>query len=85
MARGYFESFQHDHHFEEVDGYTLMIDIVRFSLPLGRLGKAVAHRVVVPHVLGLLAARFQLLKRIAEGPDWERYIVSSDRLGGVEG
>jgi ligand-binding SRPBCC domain-containing protein len=82
MARGYFKSFQHDHQFEEVDGYTLMIDVVRFSLPLGPLGKVVARTVVVPHVLGLLTERFRLLKRIAEGPDWERYIV--DRGSSVQ-
>ncbi len=74
MGRGYFHSFQHDHHFEEVDGYTLLIDIVRFSLPLGPFGKAVGKHIVVPHVLGLMLQRFTLIKRIAEGPDWQRYL-----------
>ena len=76
MGRGYFRSFQHDHRFEEVDGYTLMMDVVRFSMPLSTLGRHVGKHVVVPHVMSLLLARFNLLKRIAEGPDWERYIVS---------
>ena len=79
MVHGYFRGFQHEHQFEEVDGYTLMIDIVHFSMPLGRIGKAVGKHVVVPHILALLYARFSLLKRIAEGPDWERYIVSPNR------
>ncbi len=79
MLRGYFSSFQHDHQFEEVDGYTLMVDIVRFSLPFGALGKVVAKKIVIPHILNLLVARFALLKRIAEGPDWERYIISDTR------
>ena len=79
MGRGYFRSFQHDHHFEEVDGYTLLVDIVRFSMPLGALGKAVGKHVVVPHVLGLMLDRFNRLKRIAEGPDWERYVVNGQR------
>ncbi len=74
MARGMFTSFSHDHRFDEVDGQTLMIDIVRFSLPLGPLGKAVGKAVVVPHVLSLLLRRFQLLKRIAEGDEWKSYL-----------
>jgi ligand-binding SRPBCC domain-containing protein len=75
MAKGMFKSFSHDHRFDEVDGQTLMIDIVRFSMPLGPLGKAVGKAVVVPHVLDLLLRRFQLLKRIAESDEWERYLL----------
>ena len=74
MGRGYFETFQHDHRFQEVDGYTLLIDVVRFALPFGPAGKLVGKHIVVPHVLGLMLQRFRLLKRIAEGPDWERYL-----------
>ncbi len=77
MGRGYFKQFQHDHRFEEIDGRTLMVDVVRFSLPLGPLGQVVGKHVVVPHVLGLMLRRFDLLKRIAEGPDWQRYIADA--------
>jgi hypothetical protein len=50
------------------------MDIVRFSMPLGPLGRAVGKHIVVPHVLTTMLKRFELLKRIAEGPDWERYL-----------
>ena len=73
MGRGRFASFQHDHHFQEVGGCTLLRDIVRFSLPLGFPGHLVGKYIVVPHVLQLMQQRFQLLKRIAEGPDWQQY------------
>lgn len=76
MGRGRFKTFQHDHQFDEVGGHTLMIDIVRFSMPFGPLGKAFGKKVVVPHVLSMMLKRFNLLKRIAEGSDWERYIVT---------
>ncbi len=76
QGRGRFAHFQHDHHFEEVGGQTLMRDIVRFSLPLGPAGKLVAKYIMVPHILGLMQRRFALLKRIAEGPDWQQYIGS---------
>jgi ligand-binding SRPBCC domain-containing protein len=83
MASGFFRHFQHDHRFEDVDGYTLMADVLRFSMPLGPLGRAVGKRIVVPHILDTMQQRFQLLKRIAEGPDWERYIVSAQTLTGT--
>jgi ligand-binding SRPBCC domain-containing protein len=75
MERGYFRHYQHDHHFHWLDGQTLMYDIVRFSLPLGWPGREIGKRIVVPHFLDLMLKRFEMLKRIAEGDDWERYIV----------
>ena len=77
MGRGRFASFQHDHHFHEVGGYTLLRDIVRFSLPMGFAGHLAGKYVLVPHVLGLMQQRFQLLKRLAEGPDWEQYVTEA--------
>ena len=44
---------------------------------LDPLGRAVGKQIVVPHIMDTLLKRFQLLKRIAEGPDWERYLVSA--------
>lgn len=79
MGRGRFQNFQHDHQFQEVDGQTLMVDVVRFSLPLGLVGQMVGKAVVVPHVLGLMRHRFELLKRTAEGSDWEKYLAGSER------
>lgn len=78
MGRGRFRHFQHDHHLQEIGGHTLMIDIVRFSLPLGVLGRTAGKRIVVPHVLDLMLRRFELLKRIAEGPDWQQYLTPPD-------
>ena len=75
MGKGYFKQFQHDHHFEWVDGHTLMRDVVRFSLPFGFAGRLVAKYIVVPHVMKLLRHRFEMLKRIAEGDDWEQYVA----------
>ena len=75
MEKGMFKSFSHDHRADEVDGQTLMVDIVRFSLPFGVAGKAVGKAIVVPHVLDLLMRRFQLLKRIAESDEWKQYLT----------
>ncbi len=74
MGRGYFKHFQHDHNFERIDGRTLMWDVVRFSLPFGLPGRLVGKQIVVPHVLNLMKERFALLKRLAEGEEWQRYL-----------
>ena len=77
MGRGRFRSFQHDHHFQEVGGQTLLWDVVRFSLPFAAPGRLVGKAILVPHVLRLMAARFELIKRLAEGEGWRQYVSNS--------
>lgn len=74
MGRGRFKTFQHDHRFTEIDEGTLLEDELRFSMPFGVLGDAVARLIMVPHIEGLLRRRFALLKRLAEGEGWREYI-----------
>lgn len=74
MGRGRFKTFSHDHGFAEIGGRTLLHDKVRFSLPLGFLGSMVATQIVVPHIAKLIQQRFLLLKRVAEGDEWEDYL-----------
>jgi ligand-binding SRPBCC domain-containing protein len=78
MARGRFRFFQHDHHFAEIGGHTLLQDKVRFSLPLGFVGAVVAQHVMVPYIATLLRKRFFLLKRLAEGDGWKKYLPGSN-------
>ena len=79
MGRGRFASFHHDHHFtaeraEDGRVCTLLEDAVHFALPLGVAGAMVGRLVMVPHVRGLVRRRFALLKRMAEGEEWRRYL-----------
>jgi ligand-binding SRPBCC domain-containing protein len=76
MGRGYFRHFQHDHHFDFIDGHTIMWDVVRFSLPFGKPGHIIGKKIVVPHVMGLLDSRFTLIKRLAETDEWRQWIPS---------
>ncbi len=75
MARGYFKHFQHDHHFDFIDGRTSMRDVVRCTFPLGSVGHRFGRMVVVPHIQQLLRSRHLLLKRLAEGDGWREYIT----------
>ena len=77
MVAGRFKSFQHDHEFTEVDGQVLLNDTVRFSMPLGFVGRVAGRLVLAPHIRGLLRRRFALLKRIAETDEWRHYLRSA--------
>ena len=74
MSAGRFRTFQHDHRLQESPEGTLLEDELRFTLPFGVLGRAVARYVMVPHISKLLTSRFARIKRIAEGGDWRKYL-----------
>jgi ligand-binding SRPBCC domain-containing protein len=74
MVEGRFRFYQHDHFFAEIGGHTLLQDKVRFSLPLGFAGALVAERVMVPYISKLIHKRLFLLKRLAEGDGWKKYL-----------
>jgi ligand-binding SRPBCC domain-containing protein len=75
MTAGRFAFFAHDHRFTELkQGGVCLSDEVRFQLPLGWLGECFGRWVLVPHIRSLLRKRFTLLKNLAEGEDWRRYV-----------
>jgi ligand-binding SRPBCC domain-containing protein len=80
MRRGRFKRFQHDHQLTEIDGHTLLNDKLRFSLPLGLPGRLVARHVIVPYLCRLLRQRMLLLKKVAEGDEWRRYLPEEEEM-----
>ena len=66
MGRGRFRKFQHDHHLTELDGYTVLSDKIRFSMPFGIPGRLVGRYVMVPYIRRILRRRMLLLQRLAE-------------------
>jgi ligand-binding SRPBCC domain-containing protein len=74
MLRGRFKKFQHDHFFVEIDGYTLLTDKLRFSMPLGLPGKVFGKYFILPYLAKLLRRRLELLKRVAENEEWRDYL-----------
>jgi ligand-binding SRPBCC domain-containing protein len=74
MVAGRFRDFEHDHRFIETTNGTWVEDWVRFAMPLGWPGSIVGRVVLVPHILGLMRRRFDLLKRICETDEWRDYL-----------
>jgi len=70
---GYFELFEHDHHFTYLNDGTRMRDEIRFVVPPG------AHSLLmVPlvrrYIISQIAHRNQLLKATAESEAWKKYL-----------
>ncbi len=74
MGRGRFRRFQHDHNLAALDGYTVLSDKVRFSMPFGFLGRLVGRYVMVPYISRTLRRRMLLLQRMAEGQEWKQFL-----------
>jgi ligand-binding SRPBCC domain-containing protein len=66
MTAGAFESFIHDHRFEQYDDGTLMHDEVAFRSPLGPLGWVVDRLFMKKYLTRLLAGRCLAIKARAE-------------------
>jgi len=77
MLAGRFRTFQHDHHLAELpNGQTELHDEVRFSLPLGLIGRLVARYIMTPHILRLMRSRFHRIRRIATTDAWKNYLAA---------
>lgn len=74
MVRGTFRRFDHEHFFSSRDGgVTEMRDVLSFAAPpplLGRLTEPFLRR----YLLRFLRERNALLRRVAEGDEWRRFL-----------
>ena len=70
MTRGPFRHRRNDHRFESHDGGTLMTD--EFDVAMFPVFDGL---VLLPHLRGFLVTRNETIKRVAEGDDWERFLV----------
>lgn len=75
MERGRFKRYQHDHYFYEMDERTVLNDKIRFTLPLGIVGRMVGKFVLVPYLSRRLRRRLVMLKKVAESrKEWQKYL-----------
>ncbi len=79
MERGRFKRYQHDHYFYEMDERTVLNDKIRFTMPLGILGRMVGKFILVPYLSKRLRRRLVLLKRVAESrQEWRKYLPENE-------
>lgn len=74
MLKGPFRRMQHDHSFEDQGGRTLMRDRFEFQSPLGFLGWLADALVLTAYMRRFILKRHAILKQVAEGHAWEKYL-----------
>tara|TARA_B110000091_G_scaffold195662_1_gene222493 strand:- start:853 stop:1329 length:477 start_codon:yes stop_codon:yes gene_type:complete len=71
MQEGAFKEFKHEHHFTELNGGTLMIDIFNYKSPFGILGELADRIFLEKYMTELLSKRNQVVKEFAESEKWK--------------
>jgi ligand-binding SRPBCC domain-containing protein len=66
MIKGHFTYFIHQHIFEEIDNKTRMIDIVRYKVPFGIIGKVFNKLFLKKHLKTFLKHRNSAIKNTLE-------------------
>ncbi len=74
MIKGAFKRFDHDHFFEENIVGTLMKDVFDYDSPFNFLGKIADALFLENYMRKMLTERSKLIKKNAEGDDWQKYI-----------
>lgn len=82
---GAFVGFDHDHIFEKIASHdsenaTRMIDVFDFRAPFGPFGRLAERLYLDGYMRRLLIERGEILKRVAEGEEWRRYLPDFDSL-----
>jgi ligand-binding SRPBCC domain-containing protein len=74
MVRGAFAHFVHDHVFVVTPSGTQMIDVLDYAAPWGPLGRLAEKLFLTVYLARFLLQRAQVLKRLAESGDWQRFV-----------
>lgn len=74
MVAGMFEYFEHEHHFAVMNDGTRMRDEVRFSAPMGIVGRVAEKLLIRRHLIHLLKRRNAMIKRVAESEEWRQFL-----------
>jgi len=74
MISGAFKGFKHEHHFQDFNGETVMIDIFDYKSPLGILGKLADQLFLEKYMTALLTERNRIVKEYAESEKWKKVL-----------
>ena len=75
MISGAFDRFKHEHHFENINGKILMMDIFDYKSPLGILGKLADTMFLKKYMTKLLSERNRIVKKFAESDKWKQVLT----------
>jgi len=66
MTKGTFKSMRYEHHFEEINGRTVMTDKFEYQVPFGFVGQFFDKIVLKNYMTKFLMERNKMIKKIAE-------------------
>ncbi len=75
MVKGDFKSLYHEHHFKAVENGTIMIDLVQFETPYGRIGKMANALFLRSYLEKFLLKRNAVIKEYAETQKWKAILI----------
>ncbi|AWG21343.1 cell division protein [Flavobacterium faecale] len=62
QLKGHFKTFKHQHFFEEIDGQTIMKDVMQYETPYGIFGRVFDKLALKQHLTKFLIERNKVLK-----------------------
>jgi ligand-binding SRPBCC domain-containing protein len=74
MRQGDFKSLKHEHHFKQIENGTLMIDIIHFESPYGKLGQLINSLYLTRYMQKLIEHRNAAIKEYAESNKWQNIL-----------
>jgi ligand-binding SRPBCC domain-containing protein len=66
MEEGNFKTFKHQHFFEEINGVTIMTDLLEYETPFGILSKAFDFLFLKKHLSHFIKKRNEFIKYLAK-------------------
>lgn len=75
MVKGDFKSLRHEHHFKAVENGTIMIDLLQFETPYGRIGKMANVLFLRSYMEKFLLKRNAVIKDYAETQKWKAILI----------
>lgn len=70
MTKGDFKSFQHEHHFKRAENGTILIDIIKYELPYGWIGRMINRLYLRKYLENLISKRNDIIGQYAVGDKW---------------
>jgi ligand-binding SRPBCC domain-containing protein len=80
LTSGWFTAFEHDRHFAPMNDGTRIRDEIRFTAPLGLLGRIAEWLFLRRMVLHHLQLHNATIKRVAESEEWQKYLAGQPKL-----
>lgn len=75
QAEGDFKWMKHEHYFKPCDNGTIMIDLLHFETPYGRMGKLFNSIYLTRYMKKLIEQRNKTIKDFAETDKWKKLLL----------